>query len=40
MRLGDLRSWLAEVERLGELRVVQGAHWRGEHRSESPHAPP
>jgi UbiD family decarboxylase len=30
MPLGDLRSWLAEVERIGELWVVHGAHWREE----------
>jgi hypothetical protein len=23
----DLRSWLAEVEKLGELREVRGADW-------------
>jgi UbiD family decarboxylase len=23
----DLRAWLAEVEKLGELRIVRGAHW-------------
>ena len=28
--LGDLRAWLHEVERLGELRAVRGAHWREE----------
>ena len=30
MRLGDLRAWLRAVEQRGELRVVRGAHWRGE----------
>jgi UbiD family decarboxylase len=30
MPVGDLRPWLREVDRRGELRVVRGAHWRGE----------
>jgi UbiD family decarboxylase len=30
MLLGDLRAWLRAVEERGELRVVTGAHWRGE----------
>src|SRR5215218_4382990 len=28
MLLGDLRGWLTEVERRGELRVIRGADWR------------
>ena len=28
--LGDLRAWLCEVERRGELCLVRGAHWDGE----------
>jgi hypothetical protein len=28
--LGDLWSWLSDVEHLGELRLVRGADWRGE----------
>ena len=27
---GDLRAWLRAVEDRGELRLVRGAHWRGE----------
>jgi len=27
MQYRDCRSWLAEVERLGELKTVDGAHW-------------
>jgi UbiD family decarboxylase len=30
MTPGDLRQWLSAVERQGELRVVNGADWRGE----------
>ena len=30
MALGDLRAWLGEVDRLGELRRITGASWRGE----------
>ncbi len=27
MEFSDLRSWLAGVEKMGELRIVEGAHW-------------
>src|SRR5205807_7155767 len=30
MLVGDLRAWLRAVDKRGELRVVRGAHWRGE----------
>ncbi|MDP2727791.1 MAG: UbiD family decarboxylase [Dehalococcoidia bacterium] len=30
MSYKDLRSWLAQVEEMGELRHVEGAHWDGE----------
>ena len=26
----DLRDWMAEVDRLGELRVVEGATWQAD----------
>ncbi len=25
--IGDLRSWLAAVDRMGELTIIEGAHW-------------
>ena len=27
MKYSDCRSWLAEVEKLNELKTVDGAHW-------------
>jgi len=28
----DLREWLAEAERLGEVRTVRNANWQGRYR--------
>ena len=30
LRYGDLREWMREAERLGELRTVLGASWQEE----------
>jgi len=27
MAYNDLRSWLAEVDKMGELKIIEGAHW-------------